>query len=77
MRAIDKYKKIQELYQVKVPFNVWRLFECDQSYLSRNGIEILGSQISLGGDWMELDEAKEVFEWLTEQFGGVILWDVE
>lgn len=79
MRAIDEFNIVQESRQnrPKVPFNVWRLFECEHKYLANQGIDITGNQVSLGGDWMDISEAKESFNWLVEQFGGVVLWDVE
>lgn len=74
MKAIDRYKKVQELKIDTVPYNVWTTFECEQKYLSNQGIQIMGEFISLGGDYKNLDEIKESLEWLVDQFGGKVKW---
>jgi hypothetical protein len=75
LTAIEVYNKVQSLNdkQDTIPYNVWTAF----GETLKHGITIQGDQICLGEDYKSLSEVKEVIEWLSEQFGGVVLWEVE
>ncbi len=79
MRAIDEYNAVQELKskRVKVPWSVWCMMPEKHEYLRDYGIEIVGDDITFGGDFQRINVVKENFDWLVEQLGGVILWGVD
>lgn len=54
---------------VSVPFNVRRFFP---DYASP--ISFAGDQISLGGDYGDLEEIREAVAWYVEQLNGDVKW---
>lgn len=70
MKIIEKYNKIQEIdTTVKLPCKVWTTF-----YETIPYVDILGDQISFGGDYKSLEEVRESLEYLVDQFGGKVEW---
>lgn len=70
MKIIEKYNKIQEIdTTVKLPRKVWTTF-----YETIPYVDILGDQISFGGDYKSLEEVRESLEYLVDQFGGKVEW---
>jgi len=70
MKIIEKYNKIQEIdTTVKLPRKVWTTF-----YETIPYVDILGDQISFGGDYKSLQEVRESLEYLVDQFGGKVEW---
>jgi len=81
MKAIDRFKEVQKINKnaEKVPFHVWTVFPGQdsgggKSSLAVHGIEIMGDQINLGGDYVSLKQVREALEYLTDQFGGKVKW---
>lgn len=70
MKIIEKYNKIQEIdTTVTLPWKVWTTF-----YETIPYVDILGDQISFGGDYKSLQEIRESLEYLVDQFGGKVEW---
>lgn len=70
MKIIEKYNKIQEIdTTVKLPWKVWTTFYETVPY-----VDLLGDQISFGGDYKSLEEVRESLEYLVDQFGGKVKW---
>ena len=69
---IEKYKAIQTVGPTKkVP---WKL----KRFLPDGGemeFTVWGTQISMGGDFLELEEAREAASILAAELGGTIKWD--
>lgn len=72
MRLIDKYKKIQRLgYEEKIPWHVAHVLSNEHgSYIS-----VSGSDVSLGEDYVSLEQARKAVEWYANQLGGRIKWE--
>lgn len=74
-KFIDKYNAVQSIgVNFKVPYEVWAIFpEGMQS------ITIMGDQVSLGGDYCDVERVRQAVGWLVEQLGGTThnLWKTE
>jgi hypothetical protein len=71
IKAFEKVQKLQKSNDL-VPYHVWTSFEGE--YLQNNGIQIMGDQVCLGGDYKSVEEIQESLKWLVEQFGGKVDW---
>ncbi len=70
-KFIDKYNAIQKIgHSVEVPHGVWTLFPGENVH----NLEVLGDQISLGGDYYSLEKARAAIEWYVDQLGGSVKW---
>lgn len=69
----EKFKAIEKLGPVEpVPWEVSRFFAEPEGRLKT--LEVFGDQISVGGDFMDLPEARYAIEWFATQLGGNITW---
>ena len=64
------YEIILEQPPIKFPYKVSRLF----AEGSRQ-IDFAGDQLSLGEDYVTLNEARDGIEWLVDQLGGTVKWN--
>lgn len=70
MTVYERYKKIQKIgTETEVPWHVARFFR------DFKAISIMGDQISLGEDYGNLEEVRNVLGWLVGQLGGTIAWE--
>lgn len=70
-RVIDSFKQIQAVqHRFKLPFDFWRL-ACE----SAKEIEIMGNQITMGQDYLTLEEARGAFDEVVAELGGTITWE--
>lgn len=68
--ALEKFDAIQAIGTVvEVPYDVWRIFVDSQRPIS-----IVGTEISLGEDYVSLDKVRDAIEWYVNQFGGTVKW---
>lgn len=58
--------------ELEAPWEVWTTMG-DQS----KKIMFAGKQISLGGDYKSLDEARATIDWYVRQLGGTAKWGEE
>lgn len=72
MKFIDKYKKIQKMGNTMLPYHVWTFFKTETV---RPELEVTGKEITLGGDYKSLEEARAAIQWLTNELGGTIKWE--
>ncbi len=67
---IEKYRAIQAIgSSIEVPWKVQRLFP------SNLQIDVIGTQIGFGEDYVSVDQARDALEWLVAQLGGTVKWD--
>jgi len=71
MKAIKVYEKIQKLNEKQddIPWNTRRLFR--EGYFE---INIMGSEISFGEDYVSIEQAREGIQFIVEQLGGKVDW---
>ena len=70
---LQKYKAIQKIgCSVEVPWAAMRVLHGESKTL-----DVWGDQVSLGEDFVSLQEAREAIQFYAEQLGGLILWDEE
>lgn len=67
----EKFKAVQEINaKVSMPWHVMRVLSSDEI----KEIEVVGNQISLGQDFVSLEEARSAVKWYVEQLGGTVRW---
>lgn len=70
---IEKYKAIQKIgFEVDVPFEVWCCISSNMKVIS-----IAGDHVSLGEDYVSLQQARSAVEWYVNQLGGNVDWGKE
>jgi hypothetical protein len=70
--VFEKYKAIKAIgYEQQVPWELARFLPDG----SKPQLSIWGSQISLGGDYLELDEARKAVQILVTELGGTVKWE--
>jgi hypothetical protein len=68
---IEKYDAIQEIgHSIERPWLVKSAFGgmCPD-------ISVIGSDVSLGEDYISVDRAQQAIEWYVTQLGGKVQWD--
>lgn len=69
-RIVDVNRELIEVGKsIDIPWHVWTTLNCNKE------IEFHGNQMSLGADFVELQNFRNAVEWLTNQLGGKISWE--
>lgn len=66
-RVVDLIKDYED---IEVPYEVWRLFGKSSEY-----IYLAGKQVSLGEDFVSLEQARTAIEYYVNQLGGKVKWE--
>lgn len=70
-RLIDRFKAVQEMGKEQpLPFDFWRFVGNKQ-----RTIGIFGDQLSMGEDYMDLQEVRQAFSKVVAELGGTIKWE--
>lgn len=66
---IEKYKAIQAIgNEIEIPWAVKCMFS------GRFRLEVLGSEVTFGEDYVSVQQARASIEWLANQLGGKVKW---
>ncbi len=70
MTIAERVEKIHELEKIETPWNVNCAF-------GKGSLTLFGSQIcfSNDGDYLDLNQAREVIQWYVLQLGGKVKWN--
>jgi len=69
-KLYDKYKAIQKIgCNITIPHDVWKCFGGEIKEIS-----VVGNQVSLGEDYVSIEEARNAAEWFVKQLGGQVKW---
>jgi len=68
---LEMYKVVQKVgHTIVVPWSASRVISNDLKEIS-----VVGDQISLGEDYVSLEEARAAIEWYANQLGGAVKWE--